>query len=68
MNMAYTMAMKSNCMSRQVGAVIEGKYGYLVGAGWNDVGVGQISCGKRNIKDLYLEEFQIPGQAHRVHF
>jgi deoxycytidylate deaminase len=58
MNMAYTMAMKSNCMSRQVGAVIEGKYGYLVGAGWNDVGVGQISCGKRNIKDLFLEEFK----------
>jgi deoxycytidylate deaminase len=51
-NLAYTMAMKSNCISRQVGAVIIGKEGYVVGAGWNDVGEGQISCGLREIKDL----------------
>ncbi|NOX64604.1 MAG: hypothetical protein GXO85_02110 [Chlorobi bacterium] len=52
MNLAYTMAMKSNCISRQVGAVIVGKDGYVVGAGWNDVGEGKISCGLREIKDL----------------
>lgn len=57
MNMAYTMAMKSNCISRQVGAVIEGRQGYVVGAGWNDVGQGQISCGLRNIKDLKYEDY-----------
>lgn len=57
MNIAYTMAMKSNCISRKVGAVIEGKKGYVIGAGWNDVGVGQISCGLRNIKDLKLIEY-----------
>ena len=51
-NLAYTMAMKSNCISRQVGAVIVGRDGYVVGAGWNDVGEGQISCGLREIKDL----------------
>lgn len=51
MNMAYTMAMKSNCLCRQVGAVIV-KDGYVVGAGFNDVGPGQISCGLRAIKDL----------------
>jgi dCMP deaminase len=54
MNLAYTMAMKSNCISRQAGAAIEGEKGYLVGAGWNDVGEGQISCGLRNIRDLNL--------------
>jgi deoxycytidylate deaminase len=54
MNLAYTMSMKSNCISRQVGAVIVGKEGYVVGAGWNDVGEGQISCGLRNIRDLHL--------------
>lgn len=58
MNLAYTMAMKSNCISRQVGAVIEGEKGYVVGAGWNDVGEGQISCGLRNIRDLSLPAFQ----------
>jgi deoxycytidylate deaminase len=52
MNLAYTMAMKSNCISLQVGAVIVGRDGYIVGAGWNDVGEGQISCGLREIKDL----------------
>lgn len=58
MNLAYTMAMKSNCISRQVGAVIEGEKGYVVGAGWNDVGEGQISCGLRNIRDLDLPAFE----------
>ena len=57
MNMAYTMALKSNCISRKVGAVIEGAKGYLVGAGWNDVGEGQISCGLRKIKDLRMPEY-----------
>jgi deoxycytidylate deaminase len=54
MNLAYTMSMKSNCLSRQVGAVIVGKEGYIVGAGWNDVGEGKISCGLREIKDLRI--------------
>jgi len=57
MNLAYTMAMKSNCICRQVGAVIEGRDGYIVGAGWNDVGEGKISCGLREIKDLKLERY-----------
>lgn len=57
MNTAFTVAMKSNCISRKVGAVIAGKHGYLIGAGWNDVGEGQISCGLRKIKDLRLPEY-----------
>jgi dCMP deaminase len=52
MNEAYTIAMKSNCISRQVGAVVIGPKGYIVGAGWNDVGRGLISCGLRAIADL----------------
>lgn len=58
MNLAYTMAVKSNCISKQVGAVIVGPQGYIVGAGWNDVGEGRVSCGLRVIRDLeYSEEF-----------
>ena len=52
MNEAYTIAVKSNCISRQVGAVVIGPKGYIVGAGWNDVGRGLISCGLRAIADL----------------
>jgi len=65
MNLAYTMAMKSNCISRQVGAVIVGPDGYVVGAGWNDVGSGRISCGLRAIRDLGVEEFKPIGDAIR---
>jgi deoxycytidylate deaminase len=57
MNMAHTMAMKSNCISRQVGAVIVGQDGYVIGAGWNDAGAGRISCGVRAIRDLKSKEF-----------
>jgi len=55
MNMAYAMAVKSNCICRQVGAVIAGEDGYIVGAGWNDVASGEISCGLRNLCDLDVE-------------
>jgi dCMP deaminase len=57
MNLAYAMAVKSNCISRQVGAVIVGKDGYIIGAGYNDVGEGRISCGLREISDLKQKEF-----------
>ncbi len=58
MNIAYTMAVESNCISRQVGAVIVSTDGYIVGAGWNDVGEGKISCGLRSIRDLKIDEFK----------
>jgi len=66
MNMAYTMAVKSNCISRQVGAVIVGPKGYVVGAGWNDVGESKISCGLRAIRDLKVEEFRPLVEAIRT--
>ncbi len=52
MQEAYSMSLKSNCISRQVGAVIVGQRGCIVGAGWNDVGAGQIPCGYRRIGDI----------------
>jgi deoxycytidylate deaminase len=52
MHMAYSMSVRSTCISRQVGAVIEGANGYVVGAGWNDVGYGQIGCGYRHFEDV----------------
>jgi len=59
MNMAYTMAMKSNCVCRQVGAIVVGKQGFVIGAGWNDVGShNKISCGHRVIEDLHQCEEQ----------
>ena len=52
MQQAYCMSVKSNCISRQVGAIIVGHRGYIVGAGWNDVGAGQIPCGLRRFGDI----------------
>lgn len=60
MHQAYTLSLKSNCISRQVGAIITGPEGYIVGAGWNDVGAGQIPCGLRRIKDLDYSENKFP--------
>lgn len=51
MNLAYSLSLMSGCISRQVGAVIIGKNGYVVGAGWNDVGEGQVGCGYRQVID-----------------
>ena len=52
MNMAYALAVKSNCICRQVGTVITGEDEYVVGAGWNDVACGEVSCGLRPLCDL----------------
>ena len=52
MNLAYSLSVKSACISRQVGAVITNSDGYIIGAGWNDVGSGQIGCAKRCYDDF----------------
>lgn len=52
MHIAYSHSLKSNCISRKVGAVIVGPQGYIIGAGWNDAGEGQIGCGLRTKHDL----------------
>ncbi len=52
MHLAYSMSARSTCICRQVGAVIEGAKGYIIGAGWNDVGRGQVGCGYRHYDDI----------------
>ena len=59
MHLAYSHSLKSTCISRKVGAVITGPKGYIYGAGWNDVGEGQVGCGLRT-KDDYKKIEQIP--------
>jgi deoxycytidylate deaminase len=59
MHLAYAHSLKSNCISRKVGAIILGPKGYILGAGWNDVGEGQVGCGLRHKRD-YLNIESIP--------
>lgn len=47
MNTAYGLSLRSTCTSRQVGAVITNEDGFIIGAGWNDVGSGQLGCSTR---------------------
>lgn len=60
MQEAYCMSVKSNCISRKVGAIIVGKRDYILGAGWNDVGSGQIPCGLRKYSDLDINNAPFP--------
>lgn len=60
MNMAYTMSVKSNCISRQVGAVIKVPKGYIVGAGWNEAPRSKIDCGLRTLRDLAHDKEFLP--------
>jgi len=52
MHIAYSLSLRSRCISRKVGAVIVGERNYVIGAGWNEVGEGQIGCGDRIVKDI----------------
>jgi dCMP deaminase len=52
MQAAYSMSLRSRCISRKVGAIIVGENGYIIGGGWNDVSGGQIGCGGRTINDV----------------
>ncbi|MFH1800959.1 MAG: deaminase [Candidatus Omnitrophota bacterium] len=63
MHLAYTFSLRSNCNSRQVGAIITNAEGYVIGAGWNDVGEGQISCGQKMVKDYQNIDFLNHGKC-----
>jgi len=52
MQVAFTARYASGCISRQVGAVVTGKEGYVRGIGWNDVPEGQIPCLYRTLEEL----------------
>lgn len=51
MHMAYSLSLRSRCLSRQVGAVITNEDGFVIGAGWNDVGSGQLGCSLKCVED-----------------
>ncbi|KOO11259.1 deoxycytidylate deaminase, partial [Vibrio xuii] len=56
MQVAYTMKMKSGCISRQVGAVVTDKNNSIKSVGWNDVAKGQVPCSMRSLNGV-IEEF-----------
>jgi len=52
MNLAYSLSLRSSCISRQVGAVVTDSAGYVLGMGWNDACHGQIGCGLKHKQDF----------------
>lgn len=56
MHEAYSVSLRSNCISRQVGAIITNVEGYVLSAGWNDVGSGQLGCGLLIKSDFESDE------------
>ncbi|UMB61031.1 hypothetical protein MHL31_02235 [Lutibacter sp. A80] len=52
MQIAFNAKLNSGCISRQVGAVVTDSHYSVKGIGWNEVPVGQIHCGLRDIRDL----------------
>lgn len=56
MQIAISARYASGCISRQVGAVVIGKEGYVRGIGWNNVPEGQTPCSLRDFKLLSENE------------
>jgi dCMP deaminase len=52
MQIATTARHMSGCLSRQVGAAVVSKQGYILGVGWNDPPEGQVPCSLRSCKEL----------------
>ena len=52
MQIAFTAKANSGCLSRQVGAVVTDKDYNILSIGWNDVPCGDISCARKNLRDL----------------
>ena len=69
MNFAYSLSVRSTCLSRQVGAAITNSEGFLVAAGWNDVGSGQLGCSlvcRDDYKKFTDDGFSISNWKERV--
>ena len=60
MQIALTARYNSGCISRQVGACVVGKDGYILGIGWNDVPENSIPCVYRSSKSLILHNNSSP--------
>ena len=56
MQIALTARYNSGCISRQVGACVVGKDGYILGIGWNDVPEGSIPCLYRSTRSLIYDQ------------
>ncbi len=52
MQIASTARRMSGCLSRQVGAVVVGRNGYMLGIGWNNPPDGHVPCSLRTCEDL----------------
>lgn len=52
MQIAFAAKCNSGCLSRQVGAVVTDKDFNILSIGWNDVPCGDISCSRKNFRDL----------------
>lgn len=55
MSMAFQVKYNSGCISRQVGCVITDKNYTIKSVGWNEVPVGQISCGLTDVEEFFLD-------------
>ena len=55
MSIAFQVKYNSGCISRQVGCVITDKNYTIKSLGWNEVPVGQISCGLTDVDELLQE-------------
>lgn len=60
MQIALTARYNSGCISRQVGACVVGKDGYILGIGWNDVPEGSVPCLYRSSRSLLLDNQGLP--------
>lgn len=52
MQIAFAAKANSGCLSRQVGAVVTDESHNILSIGWNDVPCGDISCARKNLRDL----------------
>ena len=55
MSIAFQVKYNSGCISRQVGCVITDNIYTIKSVGWNEVPVGQISCGLTDVEELLLD-------------
>lgn len=53
MQIAFSAKANSGCISRQVGAVVTDSDYNILSIGWNDVPCGDVSCSRKNLRELY---------------
>lgn len=56
MQIAYNAKLNSDCLSRQVGAVITDSHYSVKAVGWNSVAEGQVPCNLRNAENYLINK------------